>query len=109
MTPDNQLPPPPPSENRGNGRSGNEQGWPRWTIAVIIAVVIGVFAVVQIATSTPSKSISYGDFITDLQGNNVKEATFDNANGKISGTLNDGTNFSTTGPIRPSDADQQLM
>ena len=109
MTPDNQLPPPPPSENRSNGRSGNEQGWPRWTIAVIIAVVIGVFAVVQIATSTPSKSISYGDFITDLQGNNVKEATFDNANGKISGTLNDGTNFSTTGPIRPSDADQQLM
>jgi cell division protease FtsH len=109
MTPDNQLPPPPPSENRGNGRSGNDQGWPRWTIAVIIAVVIGVFAVVQIATSTPSKSISYGDFITDLQGNNVKEATFDNANGKISGTLNDGTNFSTTGPIRPSDADQQLM
>ncbi|MEY4131637.1 MAG: ATP-dependent zinc metalloprotease FtsH, partial [Actinomycetota bacterium] len=93
----------------GNGRSGNDQGWPRWTIAVIIAVVIGVFAVVQIATSTPSKSISYGDFITDLQGNNVKEATFDNANGKISGTLNDGTNFSTTGPIRPSDADQQLM
>ena len=109
MTPDNQLPPPPPSENRSNGRSGNEQGWPRWTIAVIIAVVIGVFAVVQIATSTTSKSISYGDFITDLQGNNVKEATFDNANGKISGTLNDGTNFSTTGPIRPSDADQQLM
>jgi cell division protease FtsH len=53
--------------------------------------------------------VNYGDFITKLSTDQVAEATFDNNNGKITGTLQDGTKFSTTGPIQLSDSDQALF
>jgi cell division protease FtsH len=111
-----ESPTPPPGESRGNGRFGSDQGWPRWTIFVLIAVVVGAIGLQFIASSTSSNQISYGDFIAKLQSGEVKDAatnnadaTFDNTNGHISGTLTDGSKFSTTGPLQPPDADQQLM
>ena len=109
MSPETPPPPPGPGENRSAGRFGGDGGWPRWTILVLLAVVVGAIGLQFIASSTPSNAISYGEFIDDLNTNNVKNATFDNANGHISGTLNDGSNFSTTGPIKPTDADQALF
>jgi len=114
MSPD--APTPPPGESRGNGRFGSDQGWPRWTIFVIVAVVVGAIGLQFLASSTNSTSISYGEFIQKLEANEVKgadennaDASFNNTNGHISGTLADGSNFSTTGPLQPTDADQQLM
>ncbi len=111
-----ESPTPPPGESRGSGRFGSDQGWPRWTIFVLVAVVLGAIGLQFLASSTNSDQISYGEFITKLQDNEVKDAatnnadaTFDNTNGHISGTLTDGSNFSTTGPLQPTDADQQLM
>ena len=104
--------PPPPSgsgEGRSNGRFGGDGGWPRWTILVLLAVVVGAIGLQLVASSTPSTQISYGEFIEDLNSGQVKDATFDNANGNISGTLNDGSKFSTTGPVKPTDADQALF
>ena len=95
---------PPPSGGRRT-----DQGWPRWTIAVLLAVVLGAVALQFMASSTPSDQVSYGDFIDKLSSDQVKSATFDNANGHISGTLDDGTKFSTTGPLKPTDADQALF
>ncbi len=109
MSPETPTPPPGPGEGRNSGRFGGDGGWPRWTILVLLAVVVGAIGLQFIASSTPSNQITYGEFINDLTGNNVKNATFDNANGHISGTLNDGSNFSTTGPIKPTDADQALF
>jgi cell division protease FtsH len=100
-------------ENRGGegrgGRFGSDQGWPRWTILVLVAVVVGAILLQIMASSTPSNQISYGDFLSKLEADQVSDATFDNANGNISGTLDDGTNFSTTAPLEPPDADQALM
>ena len=99
-----ESPTPPPGDGRSNGRFGSDQGWPRWTIFVIVAVVLGAIGLQFLASSTSSTSISYGDFISKLESNEVKgadqgqaDATFDNTNGHISGTLSDGSNFSTTG------------
>ena len=111
-----ETPTPPPGESRGNGRFGSDQGWPRWTILVLAAVVLGAILLQFLASSTNSNQLSYGDFISKLQSNEIKgadannaDATFDNTNGHISGTLTDGSSFSTTGPLQPPDADQQLM
>ena len=104
-----ETPTPPPGESRGNGRFGSDQGWPRWTILVLVAVVVGAILLQFVASSTPSDQISYGDFLNKLEANQVSDATFDNANGNISGTLDDGSHFATTGPLQPSDADQALM
>src|SRR6478735_6773761 len=111
-----ETPTPPPGESRGNGRFGSDQGWPRWTILVLAAVVLGAILLQFLASSTSSEQVSYGDFISKLQENGIKgadanqaDATFDNTNGHISGTLSDGSSFTTTGPLQPPDADQQLM
>ena len=96
------------TEGRG-GRFGSDQGWPRWTILVLVAVVVGAILLQFLASSTPSDQISYGDFMDKLGADQVSEATFDNANGHISGTLDDGTNFSTTAPIQPSDEAQACL
>jgi cell division protease FtsH len=101
-------PTPTPGEKSGSGRFGSDQGWPRWTIIVLLAVVVGAIAL-HFAPSTPSDQVNYGDFITKLSTDQVAEATFDNNNGKITGTLQDGTKFSTTGPIQLSDSDQALF
>ena len=89
-----ESPTPPPGESRGSGRFGSDQGWPRWTIFVLVAVVLGAIGLQFLASSTSSDEISYGEFITKLQDNEVKDAatnnadaTFDNTNGNISGTL----------------------
>ena len=111
-----ESPTPPPGESRGSGRFGSDQGWPRWTIFVLVAVVLGAIGLQFLASSSSSNQIAYGEFISKLQNNEVKDAatnnadaTFDNTNGHISGTLTDGSSFSTTGPLQPPDADQQLM
>ena len=107
MAPEN--PTPTPGEKSGSGRFGSDQGWPRWTIIVLLVVVVGAIALQFAASSTPSDQVNYGDFITKLSSDQVTEAKFDNANGKITGTLQDGTKFSTTGPIQLSDSDQALF
>jgi cell division protease FtsH len=110
MSPDS-PPPTGPGANRpanGNGRPG-DQGWPRWTIWVLFAVIAGALLLPSLLSSNQGEQITYGDFLNDLRADQVQEATFNNTNGNISGTLNDGTDFSTTGPTEPSDADQTLM
>jgi cell division protease FtsH len=104
-----ETPTPPPGESRGNGRFGSDQGWPRWTILVLVAVVVGAILLQFVASSSPSDEVSYGQFISDLRQDKVEDATFDNTNGHISGSYRDGGDFSTTGPLQPTDEDMALM
>ncbi|NCY16332.1 MAG: ATP-dependent metallopeptidase FtsH/Yme1/Tma family protein [Actinobacteria bacterium] len=107
MSPDNASP---PKGDTGNtSRLGGDGGWPRWTIFVLLAVVVGAVVLQIMASAKASTSINYGDFITKLSEDQVSKATFDNSNGRISGTLQDGTDFSTTGPLQLSDSDQELF
>lgn len=107
MSPENATPPAQESGNKS--RLGGEGGWPRWTIFVLLAVVGGAILLQFLASASTSSSINYGDFISKLSDDQVSKATFDNSNGKISGTLQDGTTFTTTGPIQLSDSDQKLF
>ena len=103
--------PSPPSEgdDRPTGRFGSDQGWPRWTIWVLFAVIAGALFLPGLLSSQSGEQITYGQFLEDLRNDRVAEATFQNTDGNISGELDDGTSFSTTGPLEPSDADQALM
>ena len=107
MSPENATPP--SGENGSKSRLGGDGGWPRWTIFVLLAVVGGAVLLQFMASASTSSAVNYGDFISKLSADQVTEATFDNSNGRISGTLEDGTAFTTTGPLQLSDADQQLF
>jgi cell division protease FtsH len=98
-------------ENRGpSNRFGNDQGWPRWMIAVLVAIILAVLFIptmnLQSSSSTP---LAYGDFMRSLKENQVREATFDNRTAQIAGVLADSKKFTSTAPAEPPDEDTRLM
>jgi cell division protease FtsH len=97
-------------ENRGpSNRFGSDQGWPRWMIGVLVVAIIAVLFLPGIMSTPTANTVNYGEFMTQLKAGNVKDATFDNNTGKITGTTSDGKKFTSTAPLPPPDADQQLM
>ncbi|MGZ4785685.1 MAG: ATP-dependent zinc metalloprotease FtsH [Acidimicrobiales bacterium] len=108
----NEIPPPPPTPEKGaNGRFGGDQGWPKWMIGVLVAVILGVLLLTFVANVSSGTQVSYGDFRDKLSAepSQVKSATYDNTNGHISGELTDGSKVTTTGPTPLPDQDAELF
>jgi len=99
-----------PDTDSEKSRFGGEQGWPRWMIGVLVVFILGALLLPSLLTTSQGNDLPYGDYITKLNENAVKESTFDNTNGHIAGTLVDGDKkFQSNGPTPPSDADLTLM
>ncbi len=60
------------------------------------------------ATPTGDK-LSYTEFLVQVKNGDVKKVTINNSSNIISGTLQSGTKFTTTGAMNLSDADEQLF
>ena len=88
-----QGPQPPP---RGGGRRTPGAGWPKWTIPVLLAVLVGTLVLNQVWPSDEGEKLSYTEFITAVRGDLVKEFTLTNGSNTISGELADGSEFTTT-------------
>src|SRR4029453_14234336 len=95
-------PPPPPSGRspRGQGVGGREQ-MPRWTIWVLGGVLAAVLLLPSVMSRDSSKSISYTDLRSKVAADQVEKITWSNNGGNITGTLKDGTKFSSNGPTDP--------
>ena len=93
-------PPPPPSggSNDGGKPSGSTQ-WPRWSLWILAGVIIASFVLTTFVGGDSGESVSYDQFIQQAGEGEVESITFDNTNAKITGTLQDGTEFTTTGPL----------
>src|SRR3954447_11524329 len=103
------LPSPPQGEGRSSGKLPGEQTFPRWTLWLLLALVIP-FVFLSLAKPQNTKDVSYGDFMEQLKANNVKAgAEFNNATGQITGEFNDGTKFSSNGPTQPTEDDLRWM
>ena len=106
MSPDPLPPTPPDVDQRPQGRGS---AFPRWILWVALAAALGLLLLSPRLSNTSGKEITYGTFLNDLQAGKVDAAKFNNTNGKITGTFKDGTEFHTTAPIQPSDADLKTM
>jgi cell division protease FtsH len=53
--------------------------------------------------------LSYTEFLEQVRAGKVERVTLNNATNTITGTLTDGSKFSTTGAVQLSDADEQLL
>ena len=118
-------PPPPPPRNqpprapfkglgqRGPKGQGTDQGnrppMPRWAIWAIVAAVITIGAGAQMFSTTSGEKLSYTEFLQQVRNGSVQKVTINNASNIITGTLADGSKFSTTGAVTLSDADEQLL
>src|SRR5262245_29788564 len=123
-------PPPPPPPGRGSSRGpagqgpgkepgqdgqkrgmfGKGPGLPRWTIWVLLGVlVLLIFGSKLIPTESADK-VAFGDFYAKLQAGQVESFKLNNETLKITGELKDGTKFTTTAPAGfPNEQDRQLI
>ncbi len=102
------LPPPPPPPPPGRGQQSGPQppaggkgrplgsGWPRWTIPVLLAVLVGTLLLNQVWPSDSGKKLSYTEFVTAVEKDEVTKFTLTNGSNSISGELKDKSKFTTT-------------
>ena len=121
-------PPPPPPRNtptrqpfkglkpRGSGGPGQNQQdgnsrtpLPRWAVWAIIATVLALGIGSQMFATDTGERLSYTEFLQQVRAGKVEKITLNNATNTISGTLTDGSKFTTTGAVQLSDADEQLL
>jgi cell division protease FtsH len=104
-------PPPPPSPGRsprGSGTGGRES-LPRWSIWVLAGVVLAILVLPTFMNSTDRQEIDYSDLLAKVQQDEVREITWDNNDGSITGELKDKTEFASNGPLEPSEDDRALF
>jgi len=116
-------PPPPPPPGRGAGGRGptgpgqggptppsssgrrTPPGLPKWSIALLVVVVLGALAATQFWPSSSSEKLKYSEFLTQVEDHKVESITIDNGSRSISGKYIAGGDFSTTADTQISDSD----
>ncbi len=74
-------------------------------MVVILAVVFGSSLIKKSNTT----QLTYNSWLSQVDGKQVKTATVDQTNGTISGTLADGTSYTTSGPNPVTDSEQSAL
>jgi len=76
------------------------QGMPKWGLWALLGLTLSIVVLGPLLSGAgdPDK-IAYSSFIVDVREGNVKSVEIDNTNGSISGELEDGDEFRTTGPL----------
>lgn len=115
------IPPPPPPSRSPQGRNplkglrnvkpgaDGKSPMPKWAIwAIVAGVVVLAFGSQLFATPTGNK-LTYTEFLVQVKNGDVKQVVINNSSNIISGTLQSGTKFTTTGSVSLSDSDEQLL
>jgi len=104
------------NNNNNNGGSGGGKpsfggGWPRWTLPVMIAVLIAMVVLPRFWPSEEGDKLTYTEFIALVEAGDVKNIVVNNTNNRISGELDNGESFTTTGGGQRglSEADEELL
>ncbi len=104
------LPPPPPPPPPGRTPGGRQQpgqqppergkqpfsGWPRWTLPVLIAVLVALFVLPRVWPSETGQKLTFSEFVTSVGNGDVATANLNNDTAVITGELSDGTPYRTT-------------
>ena len=92
-----------PGRTGPGASSGSDQVW-RWAIALVVVVLIVLFIGSGMFNKTTSKALQFSQFQHDLVTHQVKTANFNNSTGGVTGTLTDGTHYTSTGPSQLPDS-----
>jgi cell division protease FtsH len=102
MSPEGLPPPPPPPPRPGRGPSRPfrpEGGIPKWGLWALLVGTLAIVVLPALLTTSSSKKVPYSAFMDQVKAGQVKSIEVDNSSGGITGTLNDGTQFHSTGPL----------
>ena len=114
------MPPPPPPRNPQSrnpikglrDQKPNADGkpaMPKWAIWAIIGAVVVLAFGSQLFTQPTGEKLSYTEFLAQVRNGDVSEVTINNSTNIISGVLDNGSKFTTTGANTLSDADETLL
>ncbi|MFT7648826.1 MAG: cell division protease FtsH [Candidatus Poriferisodalaceae bacterium] len=103
MAPDSPNSPPSPDAK------SKSQGWPRWSIWVLVAVILSSFLIPSILNNETREPVEYGDLIERVADGDVKTLVFTNGTGKITGEYQDGVLFESKGPLELPADDLELL
>lgn len=82
---------------------------PRWAVWVLIAIAAGLVLSPRIWPASTATKVTYTEFLALVQSGKVNNVEINNLNNTISGVMDDGSEFVTTGATALSDADEQLL
>ncbi len=112
MQPQSPPPPPPPPgrDAKGGTRGATTRlgGLPRWSLWVLVGVLLLGFVLAGFFPSEPREDLTYSEFRTAVTEGRVDTIQIDNNDGDIDGELDDGTLFTTTGPVDGGIPDEDL-
>jgi cell division protease FtsH len=82
---------------------------PKWAVWLIVGVAIALIIGPRLIPAAETTRVTYTEFLDLVEDGRVREVKINNLTNVISGTLSDGSTFSTTGATALSDADEQLL
>ena len=110
MTPPNPKTPNGSSSPSGANPDSPGQNKNRIILSVVVMVVVlAVLIVPSLVKKSNTTHLTYNSWLTQINDKQVKTATVDQSNGMISGTLADGTNYSSNGPNPVTDSTQAAL
>jgi len=74
------------------------QGWPRWGTWLVIGVIMSLFLVGSLFTTSSGNKITYSQFLDRVRADKVESVSIDNSSHSISGVDKDGEHFKVSGP-----------
>ena len=81
---------------------------PKWSIWVLLGVLVLGFTVAGLFPSGDRDELTYSEFREKAAAGQVEKITIDNNDGDIEGELDDGSKFSTVGPVDGGIPDDDL-
>ena len=93
---------------KGDGQPTRQQ-LPKWAIWLIAAFAILLIVGPRLWSTSNADELTYTEFLALVDDGKVDKVSINNATNEISGTLNNGREFTTTGAPLLSDADEQLL
>ncbi len=102
-SPDPELPHGPPSP--GSAGPGTPNRNRMIVYALVVAVLLAVFLVPNLVKKQSAASLTYNQFLGELQDKQVKTATVDQTTGVITGTLSNGASYTANGPSPVTDSE----
>src|SRR3984957_20191332 len=99
-----------PAGGDGTSPQGQPSGqnW-RWLWGVLAIGIVAILLAVGTIKTNNAKTVSYTNFLKDVQSKQVSTAQISNATGEITGKLKDGTNYTVQGPTPSLPNDVTLM
>jgi cell division protease FtsH len=72
---------------------------PKWGLWVLLGLTLLVVVLPSLLSTSDSEKVSYSQFMEQVRSGQVKEIEVDNTDGSITGELESGGDFRTTGPL----------